>query len=106
MWIHRRTLALGFVIMVVNRLSGFVLPASSKLLIDDVLGSGKHDLLIPLALAVGAATVVQAVTTFTLSQVISVTAQRAIMDMRRRVQAHVTRLPVRYFDGTKTGVLI
>lgn len=92
--------------MVVNRLSGFVLPASSKMLIDNVLGKGQHDLLMPLALAVGAATVVQAVTTFTLSQVISVTAQRAIMDMRRRVQAHVTRLPIRYFDGTKTGVLI
>ncbi len=106
LWEHRRTLAIGFVIMVVNRLSGFVLPASSKMLIDDVLGAGNHDLLLTLALAVGAATVVQAVTTFTLSQVISVTAQRAIMDMRRRVQAHVTRLPVRYFDGTKTGVLI
>ncbi len=106
MWEHRRTLSIGFVIMVVNRLSGFVLPASSKMLIDDVLGAGNHDLLLALALAVGAATVVQAVTTFTLSQVISVTAQRAIMDMRRRVQAHVTRLPVRYFDGTKTGVLI
>lgn len=106
MWTHRHKLALGFVLMVINRLSGFVLPASSKYLIDDVLGAGKHELLVPIALAVAVATVIQAVTTFSLAQVISITAQAAIMDMRARVQAHVTRLPVRYFDGTKTGVLI
>ena len=106
MWTHRAKLGVGLALMIVNRLSGFVLPTSSKFLIDDVLGNGKSELLLPLALAVGAATLVQAATGFTLSQVISVTAQRAIMDMRRRVQAHVTRLPIRYFDGTKTGVLI
>lgn len=106
MWTHRVKLGLGFLLMIVNRLSGFVLPASSKYLIDDVLGKGNAEMLMPLALAVGAATVVGAITTFSLSQVISVTAQAAIMDMRRRVQEHVTRLPIRYFDGTKTGVLI
>ncbi len=106
MWEHRAKLAVGFGLMVVNRLSGFVLPGSSKFLIDNVIGQGEAALLVPLALAVGAATVVQAVTTFSLSQVISVAAQRAIMEMRRRVQAQVTRLPIRYFDGTKTGVLI
>ena len=63
-------------------------------------------MLVPLAAWVGVATLVGAVTTFSLSQVISVTAQGAIMDMRRRVQAHVTRLPISYFDGTKSGVLI
>ncbi len=106
MWEHRAKLAVGFGLMVVNRLSGFVLPGSSKFLIDNVIGQGEAALLVPLALAVGAATVVQAITTFSLSQVISVAAQRAIMEMRRRVQAQVTRLPIRYFDGTKTGVLI
>ena len=106
MWTHRVKLSLGFLLMIVNRLSGFVLPASSKYLIDDVLGKGNAEMLMPLALAVGAATIVGAITTFSLSQVISVTAQAAIMDMRRRVQEHVTRLPIRYFDGTKTGVLI
>ena len=60
----------------------------------------------PLALAAGAATLVQAVTSFGLSQVLGVAAQRAITDMRRRVEAHVARLPVRYFDSTKSGVLI
>jgi len=92
--------------MIVNRLAGFVLPGSSKFLIDNVIGQGQTGLLVPLALAVGAATVIQAVTTFSLSQVVSVAAQGAIMDMRRRVQGRVTRLPIRFFDGTQSGVLI
>ena len=92
--------------MIVNRLAGFVLPGSTKFLIDNVIGQGQTGLLVPLVLAVGAATVIQAVTTFSLSQVVSVAAQGAIMDMRRRVQARVTRLPVRFFDGTQSGVLI
>ena len=106
MWTHRKKLAFGFVLMVINRLAGFVLPGGSKYLIDTVLGQGKMDMLIPLALAVGAATIVGAITNFSLSQIVSVTAQGAIMEMRRRVQAHVTRLPISFFDSTKTGVLI
>ncbi|MEX2541764.1 MAG: ABC transporter ATP-binding protein [Trueperaceae bacterium] len=106
LWAHRGKLAIGLALMVVNRLAGFVLPGSSKFLIDNVVGRGQTELLAPLALAVGAATVVQAVTTFALSQVVSVAAQGAIMEMRRRVQEQVTRLPVRFFDGTQTGVLI
>ncbi len=106
MWSHRKKLAFGFVLMVVNRLSGFVLPGASKYLIDTVIGENRLDLLWPIALAVGVATIVGAITTFSLSQIVSVAAQGAIMDMRRRVQAHVTRLPIRYFDGTKSGVLI
>ena len=83
-----------------------MLPATSKYLIDDVIGKGRADLLMPLALAAGVATIVQAVTSFALSQVLGVAAQRAITDMRRRVEAHVARLPVRYFDSTQSGVLI
>ncbi|MGQ0649995.1 MAG: ABC transporter ATP-binding protein [Gemmatimonadaceae bacterium] len=105
-WEHRRSLSVGFALMIVNRLAGFVLPASSKFLIDNVLTQGRADLLTPLALAAGAATLVQAVTGFALSQVVSIAAQRAITDMRIAVQRHVLRLPVSYFDGTKTGVLI
>ena len=103
---HRYRLALGLALMLVNRLSGLVLPASSKYLIDDVIANQRGDLLPTLALAVGASAVVQAVTAFALSQVLGVAAQRAITDMRKRVQAHVTRLPIGYFDSTKTGVLI
>ncbi|HEV2131459.1 MAG TPA: ABC transporter ATP-binding protein, partial [Longimicrobiaceae bacterium] len=106
MWAHRRYLGIGMVLMVVSRLAGLVLPASSKYLIDEVVGKGNAELLVPLALAVGGATVVQALTSFGLSQVISVTAQRAIAEMRRRVQAQVIRLPVRFFDSTQSGILI
>ncbi|HOC19518.1 MAG TPA: ABC transporter ATP-binding protein [Vicinamibacterales bacterium] len=106
MWAHRSRLAAGFVLMLVNRLAGLVLPATSKFLIDDVIGRRQADLLVPLAAAAGVATLVQASTSFALSQVLGVAAQRAITNMRRAVQAHVLRLPVAYFDQTKTGVLI
>ena len=106
MWAHRRRLGLGLVLMLISRITGLVLPASSKWLIDEVVGKGRTELLLPLALAAGAATLVQAVASFGLSQILGVAAQRAITDMRKRVQAHVMRLPVRYFDSTQTGVLI
>jgi len=105
-WKHRRSLAIGLTLMLVNRVAGLVLPASSKYLIDDVLGKQQLAMLVPLALAVGGATVVQAITSFTLSQIVSIAAQRAISDMRIDVQRHVLRLPVSFFDSTKSGVLI
>lgn len=105
-WKHRRSLAFGLVLMLVNRLAGLVLPASSKYLIDDVLGKHEMQKLVPLALAVGGATVVQAITSFSLAQIVSIAAQRAISDMRIEVQRHVLRLPVSFFDATKSGVLI
>jgi subfamily B ATP-binding cassette protein MsbA len=106
LWAHRRRLGLGLALMLISRAAGLVLPASSKWLIDEVIGKGRAELLLPLALAAGAATVVQAVASFGISQILGVAAQRAITDMRKRVQAHVMRLPVRYFDSTQTGVLI
>src|SRR5512132_4158229 len=103
---HRTSLSVGLALMVVNRLAGLVLPWTSKYLIDDVIG--KHDvgMLVPLAWIAAVATIVQAGTSFALSQVVSIAAQRAITEMRKRVQAHVLRLPVSYFDSTKTGVLV
>jgi ABC-type multidrug transport system fused ATPase/permease subunit len=103
---HKRSLGIGFSLMLVNRLAGLVLPASSKYLIDDVIGKQRADLLLPLALAALGATVIQSVTGFALSQVVSIAAQRAITEMRKAVQTHVLRLPVSYFDSTKTGILI
>jgi subfamily B ATP-binding cassette protein MsbA len=103
---HRKNLAIGLALMLVSRLSGLVLPASTKWLLDDVIGKRQPELLLPLALVVGSATLIQAISGFALSQVVGVAAQRAISDMRKRVQAHVTRLPVRYFDTTQTGILI
>ncbi len=105
-WAHRHRLSIGMVLMIINRVVGLVLPASSKYLIDDVILKQRSDLLMPLALAAGGATIIQALTSFTLSQVLGVAAQRAITEMRKRVQEHVSRLPIRYFDSTQTGVLI
>jgi subfamily B ATP-binding cassette protein MsbA len=105
-WSHRYRLALGMLLMIVNRLVGLVLPASSKYLIDDVIIKHRSELLVPLALAAGAATLVQAVSSFALTQILGVAAQRAITEMRKSVQEHVARLPIRYFDSTQTGVLI
>ena len=92
--------------MLISRIAGLVLPASSKWLIDEVIGKNRTELLMPIALATGAATIVQALTSFVLSQTLGVAAQRAITDMRKRVQARVMRLPVRYFDSTQTGILV
>jgi subfamily B ATP-binding cassette protein MsbA len=92
--------------MLISRAVGFVLPAASKYLIDDVIGKQNYALLPTLAWAVAGATIVQAVTSFGLSQILGVAAQKAITDMRRRVEEHIMRLPVRYFDTTQTGVLI
>jgi ABC-type multidrug transport system fused ATPase/permease subunit len=103
---HRFSLALGLLLMLVSRLAGLVLPASTKYLIDEVLGNQRGELLVPLALAAGGATLLQALTGYANSQVVSVAAQRAIMSMRRRVQDHVLRLPIRYFDGTRSGVVV
>jgi len=105
-WQHRRRLALGLGLMLVNRLAGLVLPASSKYLIDHVIGERRVDLLGTIALAAGAATLIGAITSFGLSQILGVAAQRAITEMRKSVQAFVLRLPIGYFDSTKTGILI
>ena len=105
-WTHRKRLLLGLGLMLISRLAGLVLPASSKYLIDEVVTGKRTDLLLPIALAAGAATLVQAVTSFALSQILGVAAQRAITDMRKRVQARVMHLPVRYFDSTQTGILV
>lgn len=105
-WAHRRRLAIGLALMLISRLAGLVLPASSKWLIDEVIGKQRTELLLPIALAAGAATLVQAATSFGLSQILGVAAQRAITEMRKRVQARVMRLPIRYFDSTQTGVLV
>ncbi|MGE5927111.1 MAG: ABC transporter transmembrane domain-containing protein, partial [Gemmatimonadota bacterium] len=105
-WTYRSRLALGIALMLVNRLAGFVLPASSKYLIDNVLAGGQGEMLVPLALAAGVATLIQASTGYALALVMSVAAQRAITEMRKRVQAQVLRLPISFFDSTKSGVLI
>jgi ABC-type multidrug transport system fused ATPase/permease subunit len=99
-------LAFGFGLLALNRLCGLVLPGTTKFLLDEVIGKGRRELLGVLVLAAGGATLIQAVTSFTLAQVLGKAAQRSITEMRRRVQRHVGRLSVAYFDQTKTGALL
>lgn len=106
MWAHRRSVGIGLVLMLISRASGFVLPYSTKMVLDEVLPSRDVRLLGWIALAGLGATLVQALTGFALSQVVSVAAQQAIAKLREEVQGHLIRLPVRYFDSTKSGVLV
>ena len=99
-------LLVGLVLIAISRVAGLVLPSSTKFLIDDVIGKHRTDLLGPLLRAVVAATIVQAATSFTLTQILSKEAQRLIAEMRRRVQVHIGRLPVAYYDANKTGALV
>jgi len=103
---RRGLLLLGILFMVVNRLAGFVLPASTKYLVDNVIGKRQIHLLGALVLVVVAATLVQGLTSYGLTQFLSKASQRLIMELRLKVQAHVGRLPVTFFDSTKTGVLV
>jgi ABC-type multidrug transport system fused ATPase/permease subunit len=105
-WKRRWRLALGFLLVVINTFSGFVLPWTTKDFIDKVVGQHQTQLLGRLALMIAGATIVQAASSFALAQVLGIAAQRAITDMRRRVEEHVMRLPVSYFDKTQSGVLI
>jgi ABC-type multidrug transport system fused ATPase/permease subunit len=105
-WTHRKRLMLGAVLMLINQAMGLVLPASTKYLIDVVIVQGRTDLLWRIAVAAGLATIIQAVTSFSLSQVLGVAAQRAITEMRKKIQAQISRLPISYFDSTQTGKLI
>src|SRR5215469_14666281 len=103
---RRGLLLLGFVLMAINRVSGLVLPGSTKYLVDDVIGKRQVQLLLPIVLAVIAATVIQGLTSFTLTQLLSKSAQRMITELRKQVQAHIGRLPVSFYDSNKTGVLV
>ena len=103
---RRGLLALGFVLMGINRVAGLILPASTKYLLDNVFLKRQVYLLAPIVGAVILATAVQGVTSFALTQLLSKSAQRMIADLRRQVQAHIGRLPISFYDGNKTGVLL
>jgi len=103
---RRVLLALGLLLMVINRVSGLVLPASTKYLVDDVIGKRHFKLLYPLVGVVLVATLIQGLTSFALTQTLSKAAQKLIAELRRRVQEHVGRLSVSYYDANKTGMLV
>ena len=103
---RRGLLALGFGLMVINRVSGLVLPASTKYLVDDIIGKRHYQLLYPLVGLVLSATIIQGLTSFALTQTLSKAAQRLITELRRRVQEHIGRLSVSYYDSNKTGTMV
>jgi ABC-type multidrug transport system fused ATPase/permease subunit len=103
---RRGLLAAGFVLMAINRLSGLVLPASTKYLVDDILTKHHTEFLVPLVAAVVAATAIQGVSSFALTQLLSKAAQRLIAELRCQVQSHIGRLPVAFYDSNKTGALV
>ncbi len=103
---RRTLLAVGLLLMAINRVSGLVLPASTKFLVDDVIMKKHIWRLHQIVLAVIIATVVQGITSFALTQLLSKAAQRLIAEMRRRVQEHLGRLPIAYYDSTKTGTMV
>lgn len=105
-WNARWRLLIGSVLLLISRLAGMVLPASTKYIGDEVFTNQRYELIKWIALAIGISTLIQGVTSFVLSQILGVAAQRAITEMRKRVQAHIERLPIAYFDSTQSGQLI
>lgn len=105
-WRARVRLLLGLPVMLINRLSGIVLPGTTKYLIDRVITRGEHALLPKIVAVAAAASVVSSISDYVLAQLLGIAAQRSITDLRRRIQRHIQRLPIRYFDSTKTGSLV
>ena len=105
-WSSRRRLLIGMPLLLLNRMSSIVLPAMPKYLIDDVINKGQVAMLWPLAGVAAIAATVGGLTDYALAQILGMAAQKSITDLRRRIHEHVQRLPVRYFDSTKTGVLV
>ncbi len=103
---RKKHILLGLLLIIISRLAGLVLPGASKVLIDDVIPHGNMEMLKWLIVGVVAAIVIQSVTSFALTQILSVEAQNLISKLRAQVQRHIIRLPIRFFDNTKTGELV
>src|SRR5262252_3922531 len=102
---HRTVVTLGLLLMIINRISGLVLPASTKYLVDNIIGNRQLKWLFPLVGTLFVATVVQGLSSFALTRTISKTAEQLIAELRRRVQEHIGRLPVSFYDANKSGAL-
>ncbi len=103
---RKKLLIIGLLLIIINRLSGLVLPAASKYLIDEVITKSNTSLLFTILLAIAGAVVVQSVTSFSLTRLLSVEAQHFISILRSKVQKHIIYLPISYFDNTKSGELV
>ncbi len=105
-WPRRKLVLIGIVLIVISRLAGLVLPGASKYLIDEVIVQKDMKMLKVLLLVVGISILVQAITSFLLTRLLSVEAQHLISKLRAQVQRKILSLPISYFDNTKTGVLV
>lgn len=105
-WPRRNTLFIGLILIIISRMASLILPGASKYLMDDVIVNKDMHMLKMLLLAVTGAIVVQAVTSFLLTKILSVEAQRLISQLRVKVQKHVLNLPIRFFDNSKSGELV
>ena len=103
---RRGLLALAFLLMLVNRAASLVLPISFKPLIDLVFNHKRLDLLLPIVGAVLGATILQGITSYALTQTLSKSGQKLIAELRVRVQGHIGRLPVSFYDENRTGTLV
>ncbi len=105
-WPRRKLVLVGLLLVALNRLAGLVLPGSTKYLLDDVVVNKNTDMLRTLVLVVGLALLVQSITSYLLTRLLSVEAQNLISQLRGQMQRHISRLPIAFFDNTKTGALV
>ena len=105
-WPRKKLLFLGLILIVISRLAGLVLPGSTKFLMDNVIAKGDLQMLKVLLIVVTAAIIVQSVTSFLLTKLLSIEAQHLISVLRAKVQKQLLRLPIRYFDNNKSGALV
>jgi ABC-type multidrug transport system fused ATPase/permease subunit len=105
-WPRRKLVLIGLVLVGINRLSGLVLPGSTKYLIDNVIAQRDTGLLKLLLVVVGGAILVQALTSYLLTRLLSVEAQHLISVLRAQMQEHIIRLPIAFFDNNKSGALV
>ncbi len=103
---RRGILALAFLLMIVNRAASLVLPISFKPLIDQVFNHKRLDLLVPIVGAVLGATILQGLSSYALTQTLSKSGQKLIAELRVKVQGHIGRLPVSFYDENRTGTLV
>jgi len=96
----------GLLLILISRGAGFVLPVSSKYVVDDIIGQSKHELLGPLVVAILAATLTQAAAAYSLTQLLSKSAQKLIAELRQQVQQHIGRLSVSFYDARQVGSLV
>jgi len=105
-WPRKYLLLLGLVLIVISRLASLILPYSSKYLIDNVVVNKDFEALKYLLIIVSGAIFVQAITSYLLTQLLSVEAQHLISKLRVKVQRQILSLPISYFDNTKSGALV